>query len=429
MVILWRLRSSRRAEPAGCRDRVEPDVPPSPWRRLRQMSDGLLDEVVPPNPAHTRATCSRTRHSARRSRSSNPIRAPLKLVTDYVGRRELAAGDGRVRCALRRAPIAPRHCTSVVAGFRHCRPWPMYYVLRYFDTLELRPPVGRWCCSRRTGGSTIRSFPALLAEHFTARSERGDQPAFGDGLARATRSSSAPPRALLRKIDNPTSRQLLEALATFRRRRSDREYLQSFGRFVEDEAERRAARRARRGERSAGPCRGLHPAAPPRSLLVVGEPRSGKDELRDTAGDARAGQRLDHLRGRRHAPAGRSDLHRPTRRAAPPPADRARRGQARAVARARLPAAGDERDAPGPDRKHPRSGAAGDRYRPSRAPERDHAGRVDQGASAAACRENRTRPRAAQSDERCRNQSPRRRSRPRITRTWTSSSIRKRSRR
>ncbi len=152
----------------------------------------------------------------------------------------------------------------------------MYYLLRYFETLDERPPVGALVLQGSEWWIDHPFIPGLLAEHFVTRSEKGDPPSFDDGLARATTVEISVAESLLRKIDSPTSRQLLEELATFRRTTLDREYLQSFGRFVEDDAERPllVEHDAIRDLIARGDACIVQ--QPPRSLLVVGEPRSGK---------------------------------------------------------------------------------------------------------------------------------------------------------
>src|SRR4030095_6229700 len=148
--------------------------------------------------------------------------------------------------------------------------------LRYFETLDERPPVGTLVLQGSEWWIDHPFIPGLLAEHFVARSDKGDDPSCGGVLARATAAEINIAESLLRKIDSPTSKQLLDGIATFRRTPLAREYLQSFGRFVEDDAERPllVEHDPIRDLLARGDVCVLH--QPPRSLLVVGEPRRGK---------------------------------------------------------------------------------------------------------------------------------------------------------
>jgi hypothetical protein len=67
--------------------------------------------------------------------------APIDLVTDYAG------GANFMLSAAAFAALAERSDRHTVAAamtkqFRHLSPWPVYYALKYFATLDERPPVG-----------------------------------------------------------------------------------------------------------------------------------------------------------------------------------------------------------------------------------------------------------------------------------------------
>lgn len=203
---------------------------------------------------------------------------PLKLVTDYVGGASWPLST--VACAaLLARPDRAQASATVLAGFRHLRPWPMYHALRYFDTLDDRPPVGALVLGGQEWWAEHPMIPGLLAGHFATRRERGDEVEFGDGLARATTLELAGVETLLRAVKDPTADRLLERLGTFRRTRVDRAYLQTFGRFVEGDPDRTLL-----VEHDAIKGLLLHADAcmlqrPPRSLLIVGEPRTGKSSF------------------------------------------------------------------------------------------------------------------------------------------------------
>jgi ATP-dependent Clp protease ATP-binding subunit ClpC len=275
VAVLWR-RASRVFASAvqssqGATDAVgSAATPTAPTQRLQQLSDPL--DAIAESSAHPRDLLD---HAAFREAITIFESTPLKILTDYVGGANWPLATAACAALPARADRAEA-LPSVLSGFRHCRPWPMYYVLRYFETLDERPPVGALVLQSSEWWIDHPFIPGLLAEHFVARSEKGDEPSFGDGLARATATELITAESLLRKMDNPTSRQLLAAMATFRRTTLDRDYLQTFGRFVEDELERPllVEHDAIRELLARGDACILH--QPPRSLLVVGEPRSGK---------------------------------------------------------------------------------------------------------------------------------------------------------
>jgi ATP-dependent Clp protease ATP-binding subunit ClpC len=268
--LLWhrarRIFAARSEEPPPA-----PDAS-APTQRLQQLSEPLT--TIAESSAHPRDLLDNASfREAVAILEADSV--PLKLVTDYVGGANWPLATAACAALIAR-PDRAEALSAVLGGFRHCRPWPMYFVLRYFETLDERPPVGALVLQGSDWWIDHPFIPGLLAEHFVTRSEKGDQPSFGDGLARATAVEINVAESLLRKIDNPSARQLLEALATFRRTTLDREYLQSFGRFVEDDADRPllVEHEAIRDLLARGDVCVLH--HPPRSLLVVGEPRSGK---------------------------------------------------------------------------------------------------------------------------------------------------------
>jgi hypothetical protein len=69
-----------------------------------------------------------------------------------------------------------------------------YFVLRYFEALEQRPPLGTLALQCSEWWIDHPFIPGLLAEHFTTRAEKGDKPTFGDGLGAISICSPRPGR-------------------------------------------------------------------------------------------------------------------------------------------------------------------------------------------------------------------------------------------
>jgi ATP-dependent Clp protease ATP-binding subunit ClpC len=244
----------------------------SPSARLQSLSESL--NAIGETSAHPRDLADNpTFREAVTIFLSDQV--SVKLLTDYVAGASWPLSAAACAALCTRADRAEA-LSSVLAVFRHIRPWPIYYALRYFDTLEVRPPVGALVLNGADWWAEHPVIPSLLAEHFEARSQRGDMPVFGDGLARATALERSAAETLLRRIDHPLALQLLEALKTFGRTTPDRDYLQTFGRFVERSSDQQLLVEHDAVKDLLARAEACIVQQPPRSLLVVGEPRSGK---------------------------------------------------------------------------------------------------------------------------------------------------------
>ena len=200
---------------------------------------------------------------------------PLGVVLDF------ATGANWMLATVACAALAERDDREAAAAamarhFRHLPPWAMFQALQYFSTIENRPPCGALVLHGNEYWLHTPIVPGLFREHFERRTGLGDAIDFGDALTSAANADLEQAEAILRKVDNAEGRTLLDLVAGWRRSRLDRDFLQEFGRFIE-----------------RGPETGLlveHDAiieplaaaeafllrAPHRSILVVGEARSGK---------------------------------------------------------------------------------------------------------------------------------------------------------
>ena len=260
------------AQPAAARPPASAPQPPSPTVQLQQLTETLQamgDATAHPRDLLENATF---REAVAILRSDQ---TPLKLVTDYLGGAHwpLAAA---ACVALSDRPDRAEAGATVLSGFRHLRPWPVYHALHYFNSLDDRPPIGALVLNSQEWWAEHPMIAGWLADHFAARRDRGDQVEFGDGLSRVSTTELASAETLLKSIKDPAADRLLELLDTFRRGRLDRAYLQTFGRFVAADPERTFL-----VEHDATKDLLVHSEAcllqrPPRSLLIVGEPRTGK---------------------------------------------------------------------------------------------------------------------------------------------------------
>jgi ATP-dependent Clp protease ATP-binding subunit ClpC len=203
---------------------------------------------------------------------------PIKLVTDYIGGANWMLSTAACAALCARADRGAA-LLALLAGFPNLRPWPMYFGLQYLNSLDERPPVGAPLLRWLEWSADNPFLHGLLAEHFTLRTERGDPPTFGDSLNRTVPADLTFTEGLLRRIDHPTSRALLDELAAHRRQTLDRGYLETFGRFIDRDPERPLLIEHDAVKDLLKQSEDSVLQLPARSLLVVGDPRTGKSSF------------------------------------------------------------------------------------------------------------------------------------------------------
>jgi ATP-dependent Clp protease ATP-binding subunit ClpC len=250
-----------------------PETPPvQPAVRLQQLTDTL--NKVGDESAHPRdLPASETFREAVALMTSGEM--SVREVADY------ATGANWTLAAAACAALTARSdgadaLAPVLAAFRHMRPWTIYYALRFIESLGDRPPAGVVILHAPEWWEDHPVIPGFLAEHFATRASMGDLPQFGGALSRVPLSELPALEKLLQKIDDAMARQLLDLLAAHQRSAIDRDHLQSFGRFVEIAPERALLVEHEAIREELARADACIAQAPPRSLLIVGEPRSGK---------------------------------------------------------------------------------------------------------------------------------------------------------
>jgi ATP-dependent Clp protease ATP-binding subunit ClpC len=171
---------------------------------------------------------------------------------------------------------------AIVPAWNRIGPWPLHFALALIESAPHRPPVGAVFLKTPEYAPHHGLVPGLYAGHFKRREALGDTATFGAAL---TGDVSVEPvtEELLKKVDHPFAQQLLGELAAWRERRIDTEYLKSIGRLWSGEGdpllvEYPAIADSLQSVEAAV----LH--TPPRSVLIVGEARSGKSALARLAG-------------------------------------------------------------------------------------------------------------------------------------------------
>ena len=272
-VLLWRLRRRITSSPITTPAPVAPPPPTasreSPSVRLQQMTAAL--NAIGEASAHPRDMVDNPAFlEAVAIFASSEV--DISMLSDY------AIGANWVLATAACAALCERDdreeaSSRIAGGFRHLRPWTVYYAVRYIETLDHRPPIGQLLIECPEWWLDHPFLSLVFADHFAARHNLGDAPSFG---TTPSPGSTETTERMLRKIDHPDAQTLLGLLASRQSSGLDRTYLQTVGRFVEDDPQRTLL-----VEHPALIDLLTHAAASvrqrqPRSLLVVGEPRSGK---------------------------------------------------------------------------------------------------------------------------------------------------------
>ena len=200
---------------------------------------------------------------------------PIATVADY------ANGANWMLSAVAYAALCERTdgaeiASTLTAGFRHVRPWPLHFALQYVLGLAERPPVGALLLQCPEWWADNIVVPSLFAEHFAQRLEIGDEIGFGDALRTLQPKDVESAEAVLRNIQHPSATQMLEQLSRWRTATLDRPFLQSFGRFWEADLDQQLlVEHEAISDQIAIADSCIH-HVPPRSILAVGDPRTGK---------------------------------------------------------------------------------------------------------------------------------------------------------
>ena len=214
--------------------------------------------------------------------------ATLALLAQYA-----LGGNWPLACAalivLADHPDRQNLRDRVLGRVEGIRPFVLLFALRFLTTLPDRPPLGAPVLSAAAWWQQNAVIPGFFLEYFEASEALGDQPGFGGALAAKAEFDAGPADGLLQKIQHPFAERLLQDLRIWASVRIDRAYLATVGTVWDGPADPllvsppawepllAAAEAAIRQDR-------------PRSVLVSGDPRTGKtafvrllgQRLRDT---------------------------------------------------------------------------------------------------------------------------------------------------
>ena len=178
--------------------------------------------------------------------------------------------------ALRKRGDGSQMVDQVQAQFDKLYPWPMYFALAYFASLERRPPVGAAAVGAKDWWGENQVIPILFRDYFAQRQRMGDVPSFGAAMHEAYASPPASIKDFLRRVIHPYAADLTRLLDDIQRSSVDRGFLTSFGRFWSDMADADVLVEPEPWQGALAAAQMVSLQTPTRPLLVSGDNRVGK---------------------------------------------------------------------------------------------------------------------------------------------------------
>ena len=206
---------------------------------------------------------------------------PLDVVVEYALGSNWALSSAAF-AAFSARPDRQAALDATLSRLPNVGAWPLHFALTFVDGLGQRPAPGELLVRIHEHSVQHPLIAQLFTASFKRREALRDAPTFGAGLRH-----DAPPsdglEPLLTKIDHPFARALQRELADWKSRRIDREFLAQIGRFWEDIDPLLVEYEALREPVATVVTAITH--VPPRSVVIVGEPRVGKNALARLAGE------------------------------------------------------------------------------------------------------------------------------------------------
>jgi ATP-dependent Clp protease ATP-binding subunit ClpC len=248
------------------------DAPPADLAaRLAPLREAL--DAAIESSAHAREIAERAELKQAAALLADPQVAP-DVVRDYA-----FGGSVPLACAGFVALGQRKDCQAAAAAtlaklsqldFR-----VLYFALQYLASVAERSPVGAVVANPNPYWDESALAQTALAAYFRKREEQGDAPTFGDTLDRQGNVNAAALEALLKTIEHAYAKVLSAELRKWQARTVNRAWLASVGRFwTRDDDDLLVEYDSIREPLLTAQTAIEH--APPRSLLIVGEHRSGK---------------------------------------------------------------------------------------------------------------------------------------------------------
>jgi ATP-dependent Clp protease ATP-binding subunit ClpC len=153
--------------------------------------------------------------------------------------------------------------------------WKLFFALDYFANAAARPTVGAVVARPGASWDTDALDRSLLADYFRRREELNDAVEFGDSLAGIRPEDLDSVESLLAVVEHPSAKLLLEQVRRWRANALDRDFLKTVGKFWTSEEDDLLIEHEGIRELVLT-CESAVTASPSRSVLIVGEARTGK---------------------------------------------------------------------------------------------------------------------------------------------------------
>ena len=176
--------------------------------------------------------------------------------------------------ALSKHPKRQEAFDAVIVHINQFTPEAMHYALRYFSSLERRPPVGGPAVIAQGWWANNVSLSESFKDYFGQRRALGDAPDFGAYLEWNACQPHAAIKSFLERVNDETAKSLIALLAESRS--LNRKFLDSFGRFGSQPTPEDIAIELKPWMANLDLAEKSVLADKPRSVLVSGESRTGK---------------------------------------------------------------------------------------------------------------------------------------------------------
>ncbi|HWX26802.1 MAG TPA: AAA family ATPase [Steroidobacteraceae bacterium] len=180
--------------------------------------------------------------------------------------------------ALSQRPDGATASKALLERLKETGGWEVYYALDYVAKLPVRPPVGSVLLRPADHWEHNPMVVSFFVDHFQQREALGDTADFGGALAGLTSDDFDGIDELLLRIAHPFAKTLLDELRSWRLNTLNRDYLATVGRFWTADEDALLIEHALISE-SILSCEAALTASTARSVLLVGEARTGKTSV------------------------------------------------------------------------------------------------------------------------------------------------------
>jgi ATP-dependent Clp protease ATP-binding subunit ClpC len=282
-VVVQRYRSRRPGpDAAPSTPAPAPAVPPQAGSgepadltaRLQPLRDSL--ETFVEASAHPRELLDRPELKQAVALLADPS-VTSDVVLDYALGANTALGCAAM-IALGQRKDADAAVSAVLPKLSQLGFWVLYFALQYLASASQRPPVGAVVVTSHQYWPKAPVVCSALVAYFRKREEQGDAPVFGDALDRHGAPDLEQIERVLKAVEHPFAAALQQDLRAWQARTVNRSWLASVGRFwTREDDDLLVEYDTIREPLLTAETAITH--TPPRSLLIVGETRSGKTAL------------------------------------------------------------------------------------------------------------------------------------------------------